>query len=58
MENRTASIISYLESFENVQITKTFIERENLISGKIRIEESGVILEFDTEIKPQYPFQC
>jgi hypothetical protein len=57
MENRSASIRSYLESFENVQITETFKEKENLISGKIRIEESGVILEFETEIKPQYPFQ-
>lgn len=57
MTNRFESIISYLESFENVQITESFKEYENFISGKIRIEESGVILEFETEIKHQYPFQ-
>lgn len=57
MKTRFESIISYLESFENVQITEPFKEFENLISGKIRVEESGVILEFETEIKPQYPFQ-
>ncbi len=57
MGDRLTSIIFYLESFENVQITETFQEKENFISGKIRIEESGVVLEFDTEIKPQYPFQ-
>jgi siroheme synthase (precorrin-2 oxidase/ferrochelatase) len=57
MENRFESIISYLEFFENVQITEPFKENENFISGKIRIEESGVTLEFETEIKPQYPFQ-
>jgi ubiquitin-protein ligase len=57
MGNKLASIISYLESFENIQISETLKEKDSYISGKIRIKESGVILEFETEIKPQYPFQ-
>lgn len=57
MADRLTSIISYLESFENVQIIETFNENENIISGKIKIEESGALLDFETKILPQYPFQ-
>jgi hypothetical protein len=57
MIGRLGFIVSCLESLENIQITEPLREIQDSISGKIAINESGIELEFETVILPQYPMQ-
>lgn len=57
MIDRLGFIVTCLESFEYVQITEPFKKIQDSISGKIIITESGIKLEFETVILPQYPMQ-
>lgn len=58
MDERVSLIESFIGSFSGVAIKEKFhLQADGIISGKITVVESGVTVEFDTMILPQYPFR-
>jgi len=57
MSNRIMEIEAVITGFAGAAIISSFEQRGEIIYGSISMTEQGVILPFDVEIYPPYPFQ-
>lgn len=57
MSERIELITSIIEVLPNIKISQDFNESYGDVGGKIQVQLTNVVLEFDIEIKPPYPLQ-
>lgn len=57
MSDRANLITSIVETISNIKIIRHFTDVYGNVLGRVQVQQSEVVLEFDVEIKPPYPLQ-